>query len=114
MTVRAACSGSPHVIDASGTVDGEPRKRWVPTSIPRTPSATTGGNRGAKNGGRDAEDPAAALRPGHLPEGWINPPELRGLRELLRYRSSPIRHRTGAGTQTHGGDAGERGHARGR
>ena len=39
---------------------------------------------------------------GRLAEGWIAPPEVRELRELVRYRYSPIRHRTSAKAQIHG------------
>ena len=39
---------------------------------------------------------------GRLAEGWIAPPEVRELRELVRYRYSLIRHRTSAKAQIHG------------
>ncbi len=43
------------------------------------------GNRRVKNDKRDARDLAAMLRLGRLAEGWIAPPEVRELRELVRY-----------------------------
>ena len=42
------------------------------------------------------------LRLGRLSEGWIAPPEVRELRELVRYRYSLVRHRTSAKAQIHG------------
>ena len=55
-----------------------------------------------KNDVRDAQDLAAMLALGRLAEGWIAPPEVRELRELVRYRYSLIRHRTSAKAQIHG------------
>jgi transposase len=55
-----------------------------------------------KNDERDAQDLAAMLALGRLAEGWIAPPEVRELRELVRYRYSLIRHRTSAKAQIHG------------
>ena len=60
------------------------------------------GNRRVKNDERDARDLAAMLRLGRLAEGWIAPPEIRELRELVRYRHSLTRHRTSAKAQIHG------------
>ena len=60
------------------------------------------GNRRVKNDERDAQDLAAMLRLGRLAEGWIAPPEVRELRELVRYRYSLVRHRTSAKAQIHG------------
>jgi len=60
------------------------------------------GNRRVKNDERDAQDLAAMLALGRLAEGWIAPPEVRELRELVRYRYSLIRHRTSAKAQIHG------------
>jgi len=60
------------------------------------------GNRRVKNDERDAQDLAAMLRLGRLSEGWIAPPEIRELRELVRYRHSLGRHRTSAKAQIHG------------
>jgi transposase len=60
------------------------------------------GNRRVKNDVRDAQDLAAMLRIGRLAEAWIAPPEVRELRELVRYRYSLIRHRTSAKAQIHG------------
>jgi transposase len=55
-----------------------------------------------KNDEHDARDLAAMLRIGRLAEGWIAPPEIRELRELVRYRYSLTRHRTSAKAQIHG------------
>ncbi len=60
------------------------------------------GTRRVKNDVRDAQDLAAMLALGRLAEGWIAPPEIRELRELVRYRYSLIRHRTSAKAQIHG------------
>jgi transposase len=60
------------------------------------------GNRRVKNDEHDARDLAAMLRIGRLSEGWIAPPEVRELRELVRYRHSLGRHRTSAKAQIHG------------
>ena len=60
------------------------------------------GNRRVKNDVRDAQDLAAMLALGRLAEGWIAPPEVRELRELVRYRYSLVRHRTSAKAQIHG------------
>jgi transposase len=60
------------------------------------------GNRRVKNDERDAQDLAAMLRLGRLSEGWIAPPEIRELRELVRFRHSLGRHRTSAKAQIHG------------
>src|ERR1700688_4733006 len=43
--------------------------------------------RRVKNDERDATELANRLRRGDLPESWIAPPELRELRELIRYRA---------------------------
>jgi transposase len=42
--------------------------------------------RRVKNDVRDASDLADLLRMGRLPEAWIGPPDVRELRELVRYR----------------------------
>src|SRR6516162_5111693 len=60
------------------------------------------GNRRVKNDERDAQDLAAMLRLGRLAEGWIAPPEIRELRELVRYRHSLTPHRTSVKAQIHG------------
>jgi transposase len=60
------------------------------------------GNRRVKNDEVDARDLAAMLRLGRLAEGWIAPPETRELRELVRYRSTLVGHRTSAKAQIHG------------
>src|SRR5205807_1910130 len=60
------------------------------------------GNRRVKNDERDARDLAAMLRLGRLAEGWIAPPEVRELRELVRYRFRLVGHRTSCKAQVHG------------
>ncbi len=60
------------------------------------------GNRRVKNDERDAQDLAAMLRIGRLAEGWIAPPAIRELRELVRYRFRSVRHRTSCKAQIHG------------
>ena len=60
------------------------------------------GNRRVKNDERDARDLAAMLRLGRLAEAWIAPPEVRELRELVRYRFSLVRHRSSYKAQIHG------------
>jgi transposase len=52
------------------------------------------GHRRVKNDVRDSEDLADLLRLGRLAEAWIAPPEVRELRELVRYRASLVGLRT--------------------
>lgn len=66
------------------------------------PLGNNWGNRRVKNDERDAKDLAAMLRLGRLAEGWIAPPEVRELRELVRYRFSLVGHRTSVKAQIHG------------
>ena len=40
------------------------------------------------------------LRLGRLAQGWIAPPPVRELHELVRYRYSLVRHRTSAKSQS--------------
>ena len=54
-----------------------------------------------KNDRRDATNLAALLRMGRLPEAWIAPPELRELRELVRYRAKLVALRSGLKAQVH-------------
>jgi hypothetical protein len=56
--------------------------------------------RRVKNDERDAADLADLLRMGRLPESWIAPPEIRGLRELVRYRHKLVGIRTSCKDQT--------------
>jgi transposase len=53
------------------------------------------------NDERDAGDLADLLRMGRLPEAWIAPPEVRGLRELVRYRHKLVGIRTSCKDQIH-------------
>lgn len=52
-------------------------------------------HRRVKNDYRDAVDLADLLRLGRLPEAWIAPPEVRELRELVRYRTRLVNRRSG-------------------
>jgi transposase len=66
------------------------------------PLGNNWGNRRVKNDQRDAADLAAMLRLGRLAEGWIAPPPVRELRELVRYRFRLVGHRTSCKAQVHG------------
>jgi transposase len=50
----------------------------------------------------DARLLADLLRMGRLPEAWIAPPEIRQLRELVRYRHKAVEARANAKAQVHG------------
>ena len=50
--------------------------------------------RRVKNDERDCADLADLLRMGRLPEAWIAPAEVRGLREVTRYRHKLVGQRT--------------------
>ncbi len=65
------------------------------------PSGNDWGHRRVKNGLRDAEDLADLLRLGRLAEGWIPPPAVRELRELVRYRAKLRGLRSGLRAQVH-------------
>jgi transposase len=54
-----------------------------------------------KNDWRDAADLADLLRMGRLPEGWIAPPEVRQVRELVRHRAKLVHLRTGVKASVH-------------
>jgi transposase len=58
-------------------------------------------NRRVKNDIRDATLLADLLRMGRLPEAWVAPPEVRELREEVRYRAKLSRLRAGLKTQVH-------------
>ena len=58
-------------------------------------------NRRVKNDIRDATLLADLLRLGRLPEAWVAPPEVRQLREMVRYRAKLARLRSGLKTQVH-------------
>ena len=58
-------------------------------------------NRRVKNDIRDATLLADLLRLGRLPEAWVAPPEVRELREMVRYRAKLGRLRAGLKTQVH-------------
>lgn len=57
--------------------------------------------RRVNNDERDAADLADLLRMGRLPEGWIAPPQIRGLREAIRHRSKLVALRSGLKAQVH-------------
>jgi transposase len=57
------------------------------------------GDRRVKNDYRDCHDLLTRMRLGRLPEAWIAPPEIRELRELVRYRAKLVALRTGLKAQ---------------
>src|SRR3954452_3465493 len=57
--------------------------------------------RRVKNDLRDAADLADLLRMGRLPEGWIAPPEVRELRELVRHRAKLVVWRSALKASVH-------------
>ncbi|MGH2660701.1 MAG: IS110 family transposase [Actinomycetota bacterium] len=65
------------------------------------PLGNNWGHRRVKNDERDASDLADLLRLGRLAEAWIAPPELRELRELVRYRAKLVALRSGLKAQIH-------------
>jgi transposase len=65
------------------------------------PAGNDWGKRRVKNDERDARDLADLLRLGRLAEAWIAPPEVRELRELVRYRAKLVNLRSGLKTQVH-------------
>lgn len=58
-------------------------------------------SRRVKNDVKDATELANRLRRNDLPEAWIAPPEVRELRELVRYRAKLVALRTSAKAQVH-------------
>lgn len=65
------------------------------------PLGNNWGHRRVKNDERDATDLADLLRLGRLAEGWVAPPEVRELRELVRYRAKLVALRSGLKAQVH-------------
>jgi transposase len=67
--------------------------------------------RRVKNDERDSADLADLLRMGRLPEAWIAPPAVRGLREAVRHRCKLVAIRSGLKAQVHSvlASRGERG-----
>jgi transposase len=57
--------------------------------------------RRVKNDVRDAGDLADLLRMGRLPEAWIAPPAVRGLREVVRHRAKLVNLRSGLKASVH-------------
>jgi transposase len=57
--------------------------------------------RRVKNDVRDASDLADLLRMGRLPQAWIAPPAVRGLREAVRHRAKLVAVRSGLKAQIH-------------
>ena len=60
--------------------------------------------RRVKNDVKDATELAKRLWRGDLPEAWVAPPEVRELRELVRYRAKLVALRTSAKAQVHACD----------
>jgi transposase len=58
-------------------------------------------HRRVKNDEFDARDLVDLLRMGRLPEAWIAPPEVRGLREEVRHRCKLVALRSGLKAQVH-------------
>jgi transposase len=65
------------------------------------PLGNNWGNRRVKNDERDATDLVDLLRLGRLAEAWVAPPEVRELREMVRYRHKLVRLRSGLKAQVH-------------
>lgn len=65
------------------------------------PQGNDWGRRRVKNDERDARDLADLLRLGRLAEAWIAPPEIRELREMVRFRAKLSNLRTGLKAQVH-------------
>lgn len=65
------------------------------------PLGNNWGNRRLKNDERDATDLVDLLRLGRLAEGWVAPPALRELRELIRYRVKLVHLRSSCKAQVH-------------
>lgn len=57
--------------------------------------------RRVKNDERDSADLADLLRMGRLPEAWVAPPAVRGLREMVRHRCKLVALRSGLKAQVH-------------
>ena len=65
------------------------------------PLGNNWGHRRVKNDERDAVDLVDLYRLGRLAEAWIAPPEVRELRELIRYRAKLVALRSGLKAQIH-------------
>jgi transposase len=65
------------------------------------PSGLNWGQRRRKDDVADAVDLVDMLRLGRLPEAWIAPPQLREVRELVRYRAKLVALRSGLKAQVH-------------
>lgn len=65
------------------------------------PLGNNWGNRRVKNDERDAADLVDLYRLGRLAEAWIAPPQVRELRELVRYRAKLVGIRSGMKAQIH-------------
>src|SRR5215218_157041 len=73
-----------------------PRSIW-PTRWGSSCSATSGPETDA----RGAANLGELLRMGRLPEAWLAPPQVRELRELIRYRAKLVGLRSGLKAQVH-------------
>ena len=56
---------------------------------------------GPETDARDSRNLAELLRMGRLPEAWLAPPQVRELRELVRYRAKLVALRSGLKAQVH-------------
>jgi Transposase IS116/IS110/IS902 family len=65
------------------------------------PSGLYREDRRVKNDYRDCQEMLDRIRLNRLPEAWIAPPQLRQLRELVRYRAKAVALRSGLKSQIH-------------
>jgi transposase len=65
------------------------------------PLGNNWGRRRVKSDERDANDLVDLLRLGRLAEAWIAPPEIREVREVVRYRLKLVQLRSGLKAQVH-------------
>ena len=63
------------------------------------PSGLKWEDRRVKNDYRDCQELLGRMRLNKLPEAWIAPPEVRELREMVRYRAKLVALRTGLKAQ---------------
>jgi transposase len=65
------------------------------------PSGLCWEDRRVKNDYRDCQELLDRMRLNRLPEAWIAPPQLRELREMVRYRAKAVQLRSGLKSQIH-------------
>src|SRR3954470_15167112 len=80
----------------------QPSKRDAQLKLCVPPMGVKGfAYRRVKNDVRDAADLADLLRMGRLPEGWIAPPAIRELREIVRHRAKLVAWRSALKASVH-------------